>query len=178
VQVDQSSITELAELTNFTPQDLKEIEFLVKAKKQIIFEGPPGTGKTHVAELFARYFSENQLQGSHDDKIVVVQFHQSYGYEDFVQGIRPDTNAKGQLEYRGQNGIFKYLCEVAERNPDKNFVIVIDEINRGNISELLPVSLPDEGTDGTPQLIQTQFLPTAHRFVHHSLLKSPSCDEA
>ncbi len=127
---------ELVETTNLTQSEVEKIEELLREKKQIIFEGPPGAGKTYVAELFARYFTDNQLEGPHDERIVVVQFHQSYGYEDFVQGIRPETNAKGQLEYRVRDGVFKRLCDTAGRNPNENFVIVVDEINRGNISRI------------------------------------------
>lgn len=136
VQTQQMLSTELAEKTNLTQQELEEIGFLLEGKRQMIFEGPPGAGKTYVAELFARHFAGNALEGPHDQRIVVVQFHQSYGYEDFVQGIRPETNAKGQLEYRVRDGVFKRLCDTAARNPDENFVIVVDEINRGNISRV------------------------------------------
>jgi 5-methylcytosine-specific restriction enzyme B len=73
------SIEQLSAMTNFSPSQLTEIESLCSTKKQIIFEGPPGVGKTYVAELFARYFTGNQLEGAHDERIVVVQFHQSYG---------------------------------------------------------------------------------------------------
>jgi len=133
----RSSLGELAELTNLTQPELKEIESLLRDKRQIIFEGPPGAGKTYVAELFARYFTGNPLKGPHDERLKIVQFHQSYGYEDFVQGIRPETNEKGQLEYHVRDGIFKRLCDLAERNRAENFVIIVDEINRGNISRIL-----------------------------------------
>lgn len=136
VPAKQGGLEELVKHTNLTRSQLEEIESLLREKKQIIFEGPPGAGKTYIAELFARYFTRNPLKGSHDERLAIVQFHQSYGYEDFVQGIRPQTNAKGQLEYRVQDGIFKYLCDVARRNPDEDFVILIDEINRGNISRI------------------------------------------
>jgi 5-methylcytosine-specific restriction protein B len=136
------SLRELAERTNFTQPELEEIESLLLDKKHIIFEGPPGAGKTYMAELFARYFTGNPLKGPHDERLKIVQFHQSYGYEDFVQGIRPETNKRGQIEYHVRSGIFKRLCRVAERIRDrsgrgKNVVIIIDEINRGNISRIL-----------------------------------------
>jgi len=137
VPAEKNSLGELAKLTNFTRLELEEIESLLWDKKQIIFEGPPGAGKTYVAELFARYFTGNPLKGPHDDRLKIVQFHQSYGYEDFVQGIRPETNEKRQLEYHVRDGIFKRLCDLAERNRDENFVIIVDEINRGNISRIL-----------------------------------------
>jgi len=142
VPAERSSLGELAELTNLTQPELEEIEYLLEDKKHVIFEGPPGAGKTYVTELFARYFTGNPLEGSHDERLEIVQFHQSYGYEDFVQGIRPETNKKGQIEYHVRDGIFKRLCGVAERIRDKsgrekNVVIIIDEINRGNISRIL-----------------------------------------
>jgi 5-methylcytosine-specific restriction protein B len=135
--VPTSRLGQLAQLTNFEGAELLELESLLRQKKQIILEGPPGSGKTYIAELFGRYITGNPLRGDHDERLVIVQFHQSYGYEDFVQGIRPETNDAGQLEYHVRDGIFKRLCEVAESNRDKDFVIIIDEINRGNISRIL-----------------------------------------
>src|SRR6266566_4920731 len=132
-----TQLAQLVELTNFPPDDLVELEELVRDKKHVIFEGPPGSGKTYVAELLARYLTENPLSGPHDERMEIVQFHQSYGYEDFVQGIRPLTDNDGHLRYQVQDGIFKRFCAVAERNRQKPFVMVIDEINRGNISRIL-----------------------------------------
>jgi 5-methylcytosine-specific restriction protein B len=97
-----------------------------------------------------------------DRRLVIVQFHQSYGYEDFVQGIRPQTSEAGQLTYGVRDGIFKRFCEDATMRPDSPFVIIIDEINRGNISrifgELLylleyrdkEIALPYAGEDDPP----------------------------
>ncbi len=111
------------------------IQSLLENKKQLIFEGPPGSGKTFIADKFARFFTGNPLDGDHDDRIELVQFHQSYGYEDFVQGIRPETSG-GQLTYHVQPGIFLEMCERAESRPDETFVLIIDEINRGNLSRI------------------------------------------
>ncbi len=123
-----TGLTDPAERTNLGQQELGELAFLIRSKKQMIFEGPPGAGKTYVAELFARHFTGNTLEGPHDERVVVVQFHQSYGYEDFVQGIRPETNAKGQLEYRVRDGVFKRLCDTAARNPDN----MVTRLRRGH----------------------------------------------
>ena len=67
-----------------------------------------------------------------EKRIEFVTFHQSYSYEDFIEGFRPQDNGNIKLE----DGIFKKLCEEADKNPSKNFYIVIDEINRGNISKI------------------------------------------
>src|SRR5262249_12562857 len=90
---------------------------------------------TYVAELFSRYFTGNALRGPVDDNMLIVQFHQSYSYEDFIQGIRPGTNDIGQLQYRVRDGVFKAFCDSA-RSSDKPCVMVVDEINRGNISRI------------------------------------------
>jgi hypothetical protein len=131
-----NSFDELSKCTFTSVGELEELESLLLEKKQVILEGPPGSGKTFVAEKFARYFTENPLTGTSDERVEIVQFHQSYGYEDFMQGIRPETNDQGQLGYHVRPGIFMRLCDLATRNLDKRFVIVIDEINRGNISRI------------------------------------------
>jgi MoxR-like ATPase len=130
------TIEELAQYLNAEVGDLRELQDVLLVKPQIVFEGPPGAGKTYMAEAFARYFTGNPIDGSHDDHLVLVQFHQSYGYEDFIQGIRPETGAEGQLRYELRDGIFKALCRRAREEPEGTFVILIDEINRGNISRI------------------------------------------
>ena len=107
----------------------KKIVFLLKSKKNIILEGAPGVGKTFLARKIA-YQLIGELK---DENIEMVQFHQSYSYEDFVQGIRPSE--EGGFERR--NGIFFDFCCKARRSPDQQFVFIIDEINRGNISKIL-----------------------------------------
>ena len=129
-------LQDVAQLSYMDLTNIKEIEELINFKKQIVFEGPPGSGKTFLADLFARHFTGNPLEGPHDEQIEIVQFHQSYGYEDFVQGIRPVTDEEGRLQYRVMPGIFLQLCERAKANPDKPFVLIIDEINRGNLSRI------------------------------------------
>lgn len=97
-------------------------------KKNIILQGPPGTGKTFVASRIGYL-----LLGKRKDRnIKVVQFHQSYSYEDFIQGFRPDKEGGFSL----RNGIFHDFVELAIKNPSEPFVFVIDEINRGNLSKI------------------------------------------
>lgn len=110
-------------------EQFKKIVSLLKNKKNIILEGAPGVGKTFLARKIAY-----QLIGEmKDENIEMVQFHQSYSYEDFVQGIRPSED--GGFERR--NGIFFDFCSKARRSPEQTFVFIIDEINRGNISKIL-----------------------------------------
>ena len=130
------SMTQLSSLTNLDPSVLSELESLIHSKKQIIFEGPPGSGKTFVARLFARYLAGLPLDGDPDPHVEIVQFHQSYGYEDFVAGIRPVTSEGGTLTYETRPGIFVEMCRRAMAQPDETFVLIIDEINRGNLSRI------------------------------------------
>ncbi|MBA2277453.1 MAG: AAA family ATPase, partial [Chloroflexia bacterium] len=155
--------TALVDATHLHADELREIEELLNEKRQIVFEGPPGSGKTYVAELFARWFVGLPLGGPADDRLEIVQFHQSYGYEDFVQGIRPETDRDGHLRYRVRDGIFMRLCGLAAQQLDRRFVLIIDEINRGNVARIfgellllleyrdkrarLPYASPDAGDD-------------------------------
>lgn len=107
--------------------DLARLVDLLKYKKNLVLQGPPGVGKTFVAAELAYV-----LLGAKDDsRIKRVQFHQSYAYEDFVRGYRP---AGGGFEYR--DGPMFAFCEQARRD-DRPHVMIIDEINRGNLSKIL-----------------------------------------
>lgn len=130
------SLQTLIDATYLSEATLTDIVELLEEKKQLIFEGPPGSGKTWVADKVARWITGNPMAGEPNDRVEIVQFHQSYAYEDFVQGIRPVTGANGQLTYEVRDGVFKQLCERAFANPDTRFVLLIDEINRGNISRI------------------------------------------
>jgi 5-methylcytosine-specific restriction protein B len=100
---------------------------LLKRKKNIILQGPPGTGKTYFAKRLAWY-----LMGEKDKtRLRTIQFHQSYAYEDFIQGYRPDG---GELKLK--NGVFYDFAKRASRDPERDYVLIIDEINRGNLSKI------------------------------------------
>jgi MoxR-like ATPase len=129
-------LDDLAAVTYLNRTELMELEALLEDKRQLVLEGPPGSGKTFLATHFARYFAGLPLKGVHDERVETVQFHQSYGYEDFVQGIRPITDEHGQLQYHVLPGIFMRMCDLAARNSDERFVLIIDEINRGNLSRI------------------------------------------
>jgi hypothetical protein len=95
----------------------------------IILQGPPGVGKTFAAREIAY-----ALMGQADDnRVEMVQFHQSYAYEDFVQGWRPTEGGGFELK----NGLFHRFCSQARERPNDRFVFIIDEINRGNLSKIL-----------------------------------------
>lgn len=100
----------------------------LKRRKNLVLQGPPGTGKTFMARRLAwRLMGEKN-----SDAIEMVQFHQAYAYEDFVQGYRP--NKDGGFDLR--NGVFFEFCERARGNAEIPHVLVIDEINRGNLSRI------------------------------------------
>lgn len=112
----------------FTPHQFNRLQSVLKRKKNVILAGPPGVGKTFVARRAA--FG---LMGERDpSRIEQVQFHQSYSYEDFMMGFRP--NAQGGFELA--NGPFYSFCETAREDPDREYFFIIDEINRGNVSKI------------------------------------------
>lgn len=113
--------------------DLADIERWVRAierKKQAILYGPPGTGKTYAAEALARH-----LIGGGDGFMELVQFHPSYAYEDFIQGIRPEPLPGGGLDYPIKPGRFLGFCSRASERKGR-CVLIIDEINRANLSRV------------------------------------------
>lgn len=97
-------------------------------KKNLILEGAPGVGKTFVARRIAWAL----LKEKENARVEMVQFHQSYAYEDFVQGWRPTE--QGGFELR--NGTFHRFCRRAAARPQHDYVFIIDEINRGNLSKI------------------------------------------
>lgn len=109
--------------------EFEKYDKMLRKKPQIILYGPPGTGKTYTADRIASW-----LTGKNPDSEFVrhVTFHPSYSYEEFVEGLKPDS--KGN--YFIQDGIFKKICADAKADPDHTYVLVIDEINRGRTEKI------------------------------------------
>lgn len=110
--------------------DVVDLKNILEYKKNIILQGAPGVGKTYTAKRLA--FA---MMGCKDEsRVLQVQFHQSYTYDDFIMGLRPTEDGGFRFEY----GPFYKICKQAENDAEhRSFFVVIDEINRGNMSKIL-----------------------------------------
>jgi len=124
------SLSQLATETNISESLLATWISAIERKGQAILYGPPGTGKTFVSERLARH-----LVGGGDGFWELVQFHPSYAYEDFIQGIRPKATKNGGLDYSTVSGRFLDFCNEANTRKQR-CVLIIDEINRANLSRV------------------------------------------
>ena len=113
------------------PEHLRKIQRLLDDKRQVIFQGPPGTGKTFVARELAA-----SLAGT-AERVRLVQFHPSYAYEDFVQGLRPKLT-DGAPGFELRNGPLLTMADAAreDSDPAAKYFLIIDEINRGNLAKV------------------------------------------
>lgn len=112
----------------FMPEEeYEKLSGILRIKKNIILQGAPGVGKTFAAKRLA--FS---MMGVKDvERVMMVQFHQSYSYEDFIMGFRPSTDG-----FELKRGAFYNFCKKAEIDGDNDYFFIIDEINRGNLSKI------------------------------------------
>lgn len=110
--------------------DIERIKKSLFRKKQIILMGPPGTSKSYIAEKIGKEIAEK------DDRFYKVQFHPDYSYEDFVEGLKAETN-NGQLTFSPTKKIFRRICDKANKlGEGEKIVLMIDEINRGNVEKV------------------------------------------
>lgn len=112
----------------FKKEEIEKAISLLMAKKNMVLQGPPGVGKT----FFAKRLAFAVLGKKDNTKVQMIQFHQSYSYEDFIQGYRPTPDGKFELK----NGVFYTFCRQAQQDKDNNYFFIIDEINRGNLSKI------------------------------------------
>lgn len=126
-----ATLEDLAAELYVDPAFLHTVVELLEEKRQLIFYGPPGTGKTYMARRLARF-----LVGGDSERTEIVQFHPSYSYEDFVQGYRPRPGQNGNLSYELVDGPLVRLANRARQAPDETHVLLIDEINRGNLPRI------------------------------------------
>lgn len=140
------------------PEEYKRMSDALERKRQVILYGPPGTGKTYHARGFAVWWLlkqqddprrydvigdpaslrqiESELTDVADGSLTWITFHPSYSYEDFVEGFRPVESADSGLVLKMEDGLFKRICREAQVNPDKRYLILIDEINRANLAKV------------------------------------------
>jgi 5-methylcytosine-specific restriction protein B len=126
---EDGSVEEVADELLLPAEWLRRVLELLEDKKQLIFYGPPGTGKTYVARRLARFIAPD------DQHRKTLQFHPSYSYEDFVEGYRPREGESGSVRYELTAGPLRQLATMAEESAEP-CVLLIDEINRGNIAKV------------------------------------------
>lgn len=186
------------------PAAVNEVLDALEQKGQVILQGPPGTGKTRLAHSAALALAglhhlidappekrQAAIAGLLDipkdataSRLTMTTFHPSYGYEDFVEGFKPDTAAKqAGLTLHLRDGLFLRVCKAAAKAPDRTFVLIIDEINRGDLPRILgelvtllekdkrniPITLPVSGRQVSvpPNVRIIGTMNTADRSVGH-----------
>ena len=108
-------------------EDYDSLYAILRRKKNVVLQGAPGVGKTYTAKRLAY-----SIMGKEDaERVMLVQFHQSYSYEDFIMGFRPDDEG-----FKLRTGAFYNFCKKAESDIDNDYFFIIDEINRGNLSRI------------------------------------------
>ena len=121
----------------FPRQDVEKWRRLLERRRNLVLTGPPGVGKTFIAKRLARLVTGEDSNAS----IKIVQFHQAYTYEQFVLGYRPAGGGSDRPQFELIKGPLFQFAEQALADPEAKFVLIIDEINRGNISRILGEAL-------------------------------------
>ena len=128
-EIDYSNYTKKDFLSEvfMSEEDYDSLYAILRKKKNVVLQGAPGVGKTYIAKRLAY-----SMIGKEDaERVMLVQFHQSYSYEDFIMGFRPDDEG-----FKLRTGAFYNFCKKAESDIDNDYFFIIDEINRGNLSRI------------------------------------------
>ena len=146
---------------------IKTIEKRLEKQNNIILTGAPGTGKTFLAQKVANSMAKEK------ERIDFVQFHPSYDYSDFVEGLRPIMNGK-DIAFKRMDGKFKAFCTKAAKDKDVNhkYVFIIDEINRGEISKIfgeLFFAIDPDYRDGGPEEKKTFVKTQYHQIIEQKM---------
>ena len=113
---------------------LDRVFSLLRLKKQLVLQGVPGTGKTHVARSLARLLTHDR-----PDCVRLVQFHPAFSYEEFVEGIRArgvEVDGRNQVTFPVEDGVLCQFAEQAAKRPSEPHVLLVDELNRGNLPRI------------------------------------------
>ena len=129
IKATNESLNALAQNLLVPQEWLAEVVGQISHSKQVIFYGPPGTGKTFIAKAIADYLAPRE-------NTELIQFHPSFSYEDFFEGFRPAEKSNGSVSLEKVDGPLKRIAAAARANPEKNYVLIIDEINRGNLAKV------------------------------------------
>lgn len=161
LEVDEQNKNEIVLLSGFLWRFVTSKAIADTNNPNVILYGPPGTGKTFSAKSSLDFVCQGD-----SSRYEVLQFHPSFTYEDFIEGIKPKGVSKdGNIRFELVNGVFKNFCIKAKNNPKKDFYFVVDEINRANLSTVFGETLSllekdyrhDTENKNNKNLIRTQY---------------------
>lgn len=174
LDVNEKDKNELVLLSRFLWQFVNSKAIADINNPNVILYGPPGTGKTFSAKSSLDFVCQGDSA-----RYEILQFHPSFTYEDFIEGIKPKGVSKdGNIRFELVNGVFKNFCIKAKEQPNKDFYFVVDEINRANLStvfgETLSLLEKDYRDDGSGKyLIKTQY----SALIEQLIKDNPNVDE-